>query len=41
MVRGFTVETYRDRLRELHDHIRAHGPFVAHSARTRIEAEKP
>ncbi|GAA0476332.1 class I SAM-dependent methyltransferase [Streptomyces stramineus] len=41
MVPGFTVERYRDRLRELHDRIQAEGPFVAHSARFLIEARKP
>ncbi|MGY4276250.1 hypothetical protein ACVILE_002430 [Streptomyces sp. M18.1] len=41
MVPGFTVEAYRDRLRELHERIEAEGPFVAHSARHLIEARKP
>lgn len=41
MVPGFTVEGYRDRLRELHERIRAEGPFVAHSTRFLIEARKP
>ncbi|MFI8854007.1 class I SAM-dependent methyltransferase [Streptomyces sp. 891-h] len=41
MVPGFTVERYRDRLRELHDRIGTEGPFVAHSARFLIEARKP
>ncbi|WP_373863807.1 hypothetical protein [Nocardia pseudobrasiliensis] len=41
MVPGFTVEAHRDRLRELDEQIRADGPFVAHSARTLIEATKP
>ncbi|NSC22499.1 class I SAM-dependent methyltransferase [Streptomyces albus subsp. chlorinus] len=41
MVPGFTVEGYRDRLRELHDRIESEGPFVAHSARFLIEARKP
>ncbi len=41
MVPGFTVDAYRERLRELDQRIRAHGPFVAHSARTLIEATKP
>ncbi|MFG3406789.1 class I SAM-dependent methyltransferase [Streptomyces sp. NPDC048142] len=40
-VPGFTVEGYRDRLRELHEKIEAEGPFVAHSCRTLIEARKP
>ena len=40
-VPGFTVERYRDRLRELHDRIEADGPFVAHSARVLVEARKP
>ncbi|MGW5879133.1 class I SAM-dependent methyltransferase [Nocardiopsis terrae] len=41
MVPGFTVDGYRDRLRELHERITARGPFVAHSARHLIEARKP
>ncbi|MEU7029688.1 methyltransferase domain-containing protein [Streptomyces sp. NPDC046275] len=40
-VPGFAVEGYRDRLRELHERIGAEGPFVAHSARTLVEARKP
>jgi SAM-dependent methyltransferase len=41
MVPGFTVEAYRDRLRELHELIEAEGPFVAHSSRYLIEARTP
>lgn len=41
MVPGFTVERYRERLRELHELIESEGPFVAHSARFLIEARKP
>ncbi|MFJ4277805.1 class I SAM-dependent methyltransferase [Streptomyces massasporeus] len=41
MVPGFTVEAYEQRLRELHERIRAEGPFVAHSARHLFEARKP
>ncbi|MFH8345128.1 class I SAM-dependent methyltransferase [Streptomyces sp. NPDC018045] len=41
MVPGFTVDRYRDRLRELDAEIRAAGPFVAHSTRFLIEARKP
>ena len=41
MVPGFTVGAYRDRLRQLHDQIQQQGPFVAHSARSLIEATKP
>ncbi|GAA0490342.1 class I SAM-dependent methyltransferase [Streptomyces olivaceiscleroticus] len=41
MVPGFTVEQYRDRLRELHEKIQAEGPFVAHSTRSLFEARKP
>ncbi|MYW05646.1 class I SAM-dependent methyltransferase [Streptomyces sp. SID3343] len=41
MVPGFTVERYRDRLRELHERIEAQGPFVAYSTRFLIEARKP
>jgi SAM-dependent methyltransferase len=40
-VPNFTVEQYRDRLRELHKKIEAAGPFVAYSSRTLIEARKP
>lgn len=40
-VPGFTVDRYRSRLRELHERIEADGQFVAHSARTLIEARKP
>ncbi|MGI5163338.1 class I SAM-dependent methyltransferase [Spirillospora sp. CA-253888] len=40
-VPGFTVEKYRDRLRDLHEQIQDEGPFVAHSSRTLIEARKP
>ena len=41
MVPDFTVDRYRDRLRELHELILAEGPFVAHTARFLIEARKP
>jgi SAM-dependent methyltransferase len=41
MVHDFTVDRYRDRLRELHELIETEGPFVAHSARFLIEARKP
>ncbi|MGI5528880.1 class I SAM-dependent methyltransferase [Streptomyces syringium] len=41
MVPGFTVDRYRDRLRELDERIRSEGPFVAHSTRFLIEARKP
>ncbi|MEU2085237.1 class I SAM-dependent methyltransferase [Streptomyces albus] len=41
MVPGFTVERYRDRLRDLHERIETDGPFIAHSARFLIEARKP
>lgn len=40
-VPGFTVDGYRDRLRELHGRIEADGPFVAHSTRVLVEARKP
>lgn len=39
-VPGFTVEGYRDRLRELHERIETDGPFVAHSTRHLIEARR-
>lgn len=41
IVPGFTVDGYRDRLRDLDEHIRAEGSFVAHSTRFLIEARKP
>ncbi|BAX92368.1 class I SAM-dependent methyltransferase [Mycobacterium shigaense] len=40
-VPDFTVERYRDRLRELHERIEADGPFVAHPTRVLVEARKP
>lgn len=39
-VPGFTVEGYRDRLRELHERIASDGAFVAHSTRHLIEARR-
>lgn len=39
-VPGFTVDRYRDRLRDLHELIEADGPFVAHSTRHLIEARR-
>ncbi|MCF3118933.1 class I SAM-dependent methyltransferase [Streptomyces arenae] len=41
MVPGFSVEEYRPRLRELHERIRAEGPFVAHSTRHLFDLRKP
>ena len=38
-VPGFSVERYRDRLRELHQHIRTEGGFVSHATRVLFEAE--
>jgi SAM-dependent methyltransferase len=40
-VPDFTVERYRDRLRELHEHMSRDGPFVAHASRVLVEARKP
>ncbi|MGH3981511.1 MAG: class I SAM-dependent methyltransferase [Pseudonocardiaceae bacterium] len=40
-VPDFTVERYRDRLRELHEQIETEGTFVAHSSRSLIETHKP
>ncbi|TSD62791.1 class I SAM-dependent methyltransferase [Aeromicrobium piscarium] len=40
-VPDFTVERYRERLRELHDLIQTDGPFIAHSTRHLIEARRP
>jgi SAM-dependent methyltransferase len=41
MVPGFTVDEYRDRLREMHELIEAEGPFVTWSTRYLIEARRP
>ena len=41
IVPGFTVDRYRDRLRDLHEQIVADGPFVATSVRFLFEAHKP
>jgi SAM-dependent methyltransferase len=40
-VPDFTVERYRERLRELHEQIEAEGPFVAHATRVLVEVRKP
>ncbi|MEV6239674.1 methyltransferase domain-containing protein [Lentzea sp. NPDC051838] len=40
-VPGFTVEAYRDRLLDMHEHIQEHGEFVCTSTRFLIEARKP
>ncbi len=40
-VPDFSVERYRDRLRDLHELIQRDGPFVASSARHLIEARRP
>ncbi len=39
-VPDFTVDRYRDALQRLDQDIRGRGPFVAHSARTLIEARR-
>jgi hypothetical protein len=41
MVPGVTVSAYQDRLRALHEQIRAEGPFVAHSTRHLFVVRKP
>ncbi|MFC9971031.1 class I SAM-dependent methyltransferase [Spirillospora sp. NPDC127200] len=41
MVPGFSVDAHRDRLRELHEHIEAHGPATNRLGRLLIEARKP
>jgi SAM-dependent methyltransferase len=41
LVPDFDVERYRDRLRELHERIRADGKLVAHSSRVLVEARRP
>ncbi|MDI3315728.1 MAG: class I SAM-dependent methyltransferase [Mycobacterium sp.] len=40
-VPDFTVDRYRDRLRELHERIASGGPFVAHATRVLVDARKP
>jgi hypothetical protein len=40
-VPDFSVDRYRERLRELHERIEADGPFVAHATRLLVEARKP
>jgi SAM-dependent methyltransferase len=40
-VPDFTVDRYRDRLAQLHEHIQANGSFVSHAHRFLIEAHKP
>ncbi|HZC93833.1 MAG TPA: SAM-dependent methyltransferase, partial [Mycobacterium sp.] len=40
-VPDFSVDRYRERLREMHDQIEANGPFVAHATRLLVEARKP
>lgn len=40
-VPGFTVDAHLGRLRDLHELIRHHGPFIAHSTRHLIEARRP
>jgi SAM-dependent methyltransferase len=40
-VPDFTVDRYRERLRELHDRITRDGPYVASSSRVLVEARKP
>lgn len=41
IVPGFAVDKYHDKLVELHDFMRRHGPFVAYSQRFLIEAHRP
>ncbi|MFC4499911.1 MULTISPECIES: methyltransferase domain-containing protein [Streptomyces] len=41
MVPGFTVGAYEERLRTLHEQIRAEGPFVAYSTRHLVEVRRP
>jgi SAM-dependent methyltransferase len=40
-VPDFTVDRYRERLRELHERITRDGLFVAHASRLLVEARKP
>jgi SAM-dependent methyltransferase len=39
-VPDFTVDRYRDRLRELHERIEADGPFVTHATRVLVQARR-
>jgi SAM-dependent methyltransferase len=39
-VPDFTVDRYRDRLRELHERIEADGPFITHVTRVLVEARR-
>jgi SAM-dependent methyltransferase len=41
IVPDFTVDRYREQLRELHDRIEADGSFVSYSTRVLIEARRP
>jgi SAM-dependent methyltransferase len=41
IVPGFSVDSFRARLFDLHREIRTNGPFVAHASRFLIEAHKP
>jgi SAM-dependent methyltransferase len=40
-VPDFTVDRYRERLRQMHEQIESDGPFIAHSTRVLVEARKP
>jgi SAM-dependent methyltransferase len=40
-VPDFSVDRYREQLRELHEHLESDGPFVAHATRVLVEARKP
>lgn len=40
-VPDFSVDRYRDRLRDMHDQITSEGSFVSYSTRTLVEARKP
>ena len=39
-VPDFTVDRYRDRLRELHERIEADGPFITYATRVLVEARR-
>lgn len=41
LLEGFTIESYRERLRRLHDRIAAQGPLVVRAHRYLLEASKP
>lgn len=41
LIEGFTIDSYRDRLRRLHERIVGQGPLVVRAHRYLLEAETP